>query len=273
MSEPIKLVLADVDGTLVTNDKRLTDDARAAVADLHRAGIKFAITSGRPPRGMAMLVEPLAIDTPIAGFNGGVMMAPDMKTVLNSLDLPDDIIQRALDLLAKFDLDAWIYTKTRWLVRDIGAPHVDREARTVKFDPELVKQFTGDHLKSVVKIVGVTDDHASMRQAVAAAKSEFGDSVTALTSQPYYLDITNRKANKGEVVDKLSEILHIPTRNIATIGDMPNDVSMFARSGMSIAMGNADDEVKSKASNTTESNEHDGFAKAIRRYVLERRDP
>ena len=73
-SRKISLLLADVDGTLVTSEKILTERARKAVHGLHRAGIRFAITSGRPPRGMAMLVEPLALDTPIAGFNGGVFV-------------------------------------------------------------------------------------------------------------------------------------------------------------------------------------------------------
>ena len=74
----VKLLLADVDGTLVTQDKVLTDKAIAAVHDLHEAGVIFAITSGRPPRGMAMLIEPLDIQTPIAAFNGGLLVDRDM---------------------------------------------------------------------------------------------------------------------------------------------------------------------------------------------------
>lgn len=268
MSRKVDLVIADVDGTLVTNDKVLTEEAKRAVADLRKAGIKFAITSGRPPRGMAMLVEPLAIDTPIAGFNGGALMQPDLETVIDSHDLPQEVVGKAIELLGKHDLDAWVYTRRRWLIRDKSAPHVDKEARTVQFEAELVKDFTKDDLKVVVKIVGITDDHAKMKEALAAAEAEFGDNVTAACSQPYYLDITNAKANKGEVVESLSRILKIDPKRIATLGDMPNDVAMFARGGLSIAMGNADDEVKSKATHTTASNEDEGFAKAIRRYIL-----
>ena len=70
----ISLLLADVDGTLVTEQKVLTERARAAVMALRERGIRFAITSGRPPRGMAMLIEPLRLDSPIAGFNGGAFV-------------------------------------------------------------------------------------------------------------------------------------------------------------------------------------------------------
>src|ERR1700726_4630091 len=79
MNRRIALLLSDVDGTLVTQNKELTEAARLAVHDLHRAGVRFAITSGRPPRGMRMLIEPLAIDTPIAGFNGGAFVNPDLS--------------------------------------------------------------------------------------------------------------------------------------------------------------------------------------------------
>lgn len=269
MSSGIKLVLADVDGTLVTSKKVLTDDATKAVADLRRAGIKFAITSGRPPQGMTMVSKPLEIDTPIAGFNGGVLLSPDLSSIIDSHDLPDDVVQSAIDLLGKHGLDVWVYTQKRWLVRDKAAPHVDREEKTVQFAPELVEGFDLDKLGPIVKIVGITDDHDKMAAALKAADESFGDHVTAACSQPYYLDITNSKANKGAVVDQLSRILKIDREHIATIGDMPNDVTMFKRSGMSIAMGNADDEVKSQAKFTTDGYDDEGFAKAIRRFVLD----
>lgn len=268
MSRKIDLVLADVDGTLVTNDKRLTEPTKSAVAELRRAGIRFAVTSGRPPRGMHMISEPLAIDTPLAGFNGGVMMAPDFEKVMESHPLPDEIIGSAIELLDEYGLDAWVYTQRRWLVRNRSAPHVGSERNTVRFEPELVERFVADDLRPVVKIVGVTDDQTRMRACTEAAQSTFGNDVTANCSQPYYLDITSAKANKGAVVDALSRILGIPHECIATVGDMPNDVAMFERSGLSIAMGNAEDGVKRQAHHATSSNEEDGFAHAMERFVL-----
>jgi hydroxymethylpyrimidine pyrophosphatase-like HAD family hydrolase len=96
----IALVLADVDGTLVTADKVLTARAIAAVKDLEAAGIAFAITSGRPPRGMAMLFKPLMLRTPVAGFNGGIFVKPDM-TVMEEHVLPPDVAKRSLDLILR----------------------------------------------------------------------------------------------------------------------------------------------------------------------------
>jgi len=96
-SSSIRLVLADVDGTLVTNDKVLTDRAVAAVRKLGEAGILFAVTSGRPPKGMSMLIEPLDITTPIAAFNGGLLVDRDMS-VIEQRVLPEELVRPVADL-------------------------------------------------------------------------------------------------------------------------------------------------------------------------------
>ncbi|MBO0763702.1 MAG: HAD family phosphatase [Hyphomicrobiaceae bacterium] len=263
----ISLLLADVDGTLVTRDKVLTERAQHAVRRLRTAGIRFAITSGRPPKGMAMLIEPLDIDTPIAGFNGGLFVQPNLS-IIEERTLAPETAARAVDLIRSHGLDAWVYAGNDWLVRNAEAPHVDREAWTVKFPPKVARDF-GSVLDKVAKIVGVSDDHRLVQRCEADAQASIGDRATAARSQPYYLDITHRDANKGVVADYLSRALGIPPAEIATIGDQPNDVLMFRRSGLSIAMGNASDEVKRQASAVTGSYDEEGFAHAVERFILD----
>jgi Cof subfamily protein (haloacid dehalogenase superfamily) len=262
----ISLVIADVDGTLVTEDKILTKRAQAAVQSLRHTGIRFAITSGRPPRGMAMLFDALDLDTPVAGFNGGIFVSRDLS-ILAQKTLPHEIARHALDLIRARGLDAWMYCGNEWLITQPGAPHVAREAWTVQFEPTVVANFD-DRLGKVAKIVGVSDDHDLVRRCEAEAQAAFGLRATANRSQPYYLDITHKEANKGAVVAYLSAQLAVPTGEIATIGDSPNDMLMFERAGLSIAMGNASDEVKARADVTTDSYNDEGFAKAIERFVL-----
>src|SRR2546423_2284776 len=120
----IKLLLADVDGTLLTHEKVLTERARAAVAQMGVAGIQFAITSGRPPRGRQMLIEPLALTTPIAAFNGGIFVRADLS-VLEQRVLQIDVITPAMQTMKAHDLDTWIYRGTDWFVRQRHGPHVD----------------------------------------------------------------------------------------------------------------------------------------------------
>jgi Cof subfamily protein (haloacid dehalogenase superfamily) len=263
----IRLLLADVDGTLVTQEKVLTDAAMAASRELRDAGIALAITSGRPPRGMSMLIEPLALQVAIAGFNGGVFVNPDLS-VIESHELDPATAKQTVALILDQGLDAWVYTANDWLIRDPDAPHVAREAWTVKFAAKIVPSFRDEQLAHVVKVVGVSDDHDLVATCEKAAQKTLGKKASAARSQPYYLDVTHPEANKGAVVEMLSKLRKIPTEQIATIGDMPNDVLMFAKSGFSIAMGNSSDDVKAQASAVTDSNENDGFAKAVRKFVL-----
>jgi Cof subfamily protein (haloacid dehalogenase superfamily) len=267
-SPAIRLLLADVDGTLVTPDKALTEATIAAVRELHEAGILFALTSGRPPRGMSMLIEPLDVRTPIAAFNGGLLVDRDMS-VIEQRTIPAELVPPTIELLEAHDLDVWLYQGAEWFVRDRNGPHVEREAQTVQFEPTVRTDYDG-LVDRIAKIVGVSDDHDAVARAATAARERFGDHVSAARSQPYYVDVTHPRANKGSVVEYLSRRYDIPGEQIATIGDMPNDVLMFARSGLSIAMGNADREVQRAARRVTGSNEHDGFAEAVRRFVLPR---
>ena len=267
-SVPVKMMVADVDGTLVTPDKELTDAAIGAVAKLHDAGIVFAVTSGRPPRGMSMLIEPLHLTTPIAAFNGGLFAKPDMSVIEQRL-VPDRVTTQIVKMFRAEGLDVWIYRGAEWFVTDRDAPHVAREAWTVRFEPTVVDDVaTVAH--DVAKVVGVSDDHELVSTVAERVRERFGDHVSAAPSQPYYLDVTHPEANKGSVVRYLSETFGIPLGQIATIGDMPNDVLMFAHVGLSIAMGNASGEVQRAARRVTATNQEEGFAKAVERFVLPR---
>jgi Cof subfamily protein (haloacid dehalogenase superfamily) len=265
-ASPVRLVLADVDGTLVTSDKVLTPRTIEAVESLRTAGILFAVTSGRPPRGMSMLVKPLELSTPIAAFNGGIFTRPDMSVIEEQV-IPADIVPSVCELLDSHGLDVWLYRGADWLVLDPQGPHVDRESKTVRFDPTPVASFDAVR-DNVAKIVGVSDDYDAVQKAAQAAREELGDHVSAARSQPYYCDVTHPDANKGCVVSYLSGHYDIAPEAIATIGDMPNDVLMFSRSGLSIAMGNASHEVQRSARRVTTSNDDEGFANAMERFVL-----
>lgn len=262
----IRLVLADVDGTLVTKDKILTERANAAVHKLHERDILFAITSGRPPRGMQMLIAPLKLTTPIAGFNGGVFTNPDLS-VIEAHTIEPAAAAHAVELIRKAGLVAWLYTPETWFVPDLKGPHVDREAWTVKFPPQLLENFDG-HLDHAVKIVGVSDDLGAVQKAEEICQKELRGTVSAQRSQPYYLDVTHTSANKGGVADFLSKRLKIPLEEMAALGDMPNDVPMFEKCGLSIAMGQSSPEVQAKANFITAGYEDEGFAKAIEKHFL-----
>ena len=265
---PVSLVISDVDGTLVNSQKLLTPRAESAAKALGNAGIGFAITSGRPPKGMAMLIKPLALKTPIVGFNGGIFVTPEMRVIEKHVLAPK-AAKSAANIILKSGADAWVYTDTEWLVRDPNAPHVGHEQWVVKFPPTVVADLA-PALDHAVKIVAVSDDHDVAAHCSATLREELGTHASVVQSQAYYVDVTHPNANKGVALETLSRHLGIPHERIFTIGDMQTDTLMFALSGVSVAMGNASPEVKARATFATESNDNDGFAKAIETYVLQR---
>jgi Cof subfamily protein (haloacid dehalogenase superfamily) len=266
----IRLVIADVDGTLVTQDKVLTAQAIEAVKRLRNANIAFTLTSGRPPLGIKMLIKALALTKPVAAFNGGVLVHPDLSVMAQSFVTADNAT-KVIGAILHHGLDCWVYTDRDWLVRNDSGPHVAREQWTVGFAPMVVPDFTA-HLERVAKIVGVSDDHSAVARCEADVRRDVGNYVSAARSQPYYLDVTHPDANKGHVVSVLSQALSISPEQIATIGDMPNDVLMFKQSGLSIAMGNASSDVRQQAKYVTTSNEEEGFANAMEAFVLGERE-
>jgi Cof subfamily protein (haloacid dehalogenase superfamily) len=263
----IRLLLADIDGTMLTDDKVLTEEAKEATRALRRAGIALAITSSRPPRGLKMLIQPLGLDNAIAGFNGGMLVRPDLS-VIESHPLDPVTAQATVSLMLEQGVDVWLYTMSDWFLRDRAAPRVAREEWILKFDAIPVASFSDASLTQAMKIVGVSDDYDRVAACETAAQTVLGRQASAVRSQRYFLDVTHPQANKGAVATTLAERLGIRPEAIATIGDMPNDVLMFHKSGLSIAMGNASDAVKAEASCVTESNGNEGFAKAVRRFIL-----
>src|ERR1041384_8098178 len=173
--EQLRLVVADVDGTLVTPDKSPTPQARSAVRHVMEAGIAFTITSGRPPLGMKMLIDDLHLRDTITAFNGGLFVRPDLSVIRERL-VPREAVQSVIDILAKDALDVWIYTDTDWRVRSRHAPHVDREEWTVKFPPTVVGTFA-DVFDRGVKIVGARGDHEAMARCVAQGQQTGGQQI------------------------------------------------------------------------------------------------
>lgn len=266
--QTISVVLTDVDGTLLTKDKLLTERALRAIGQLRERGIVFTITSGRPPFGMRMLVEPLGLTMPMAAFNGGAIVLPDMS-ILDERLLPDEVQPAVIEMILSHGLDVWLFRSTDWYVRSKTAPRVNRESSNIQLPPTELPTFR-DLPPRVVKIVGVSEDHPRVAACEAAVQRAFGNQLSAARSQPHYLDVTHPTANKGVVVERLAKYLKVPMDQIATLGDQPNDVLMFQKSGLSVAMGNASDDVKKQATFVTTSHGDEGFANAIEQFILPR---
>ncbi|MCJ2106384.1 Cof-type HAD-IIB family hydrolase [Methylobacterium sp. E-041] len=262
----IDLVISDVDGTLVGTDKSLSPGTIAAVARLHAAGIGFTVASARPPVGLRGLVETLALRLPMGAFNGATVVGPDLAVIEERL-IPEATARDAVDRLVAAKLDVWVFADGSWSLRDPAGAYTDLERRTLDAEPNVVADLS-PLLGRASKLVGVSRDHAHL----AACEAEIGGALEGRAvvhrSQAYYLDVTPPGIDKGGFVDWMAQHLGIARDRIATFGDAGNDGAMFARSGVSVAMGNAEEAVKAAATDLTDTNDADGFAEAVDRLIL-----
>ncbi|APW39997.1 hydrolase Cof [Rhodoferax koreense] len=261
----IRLVVSDIDGTLVRHDKSLPDANIAAACRLAEAGIPMALISARPRSGMAWIAEALGIDGPCGAFNGGSLF--DRHGVIGTPQrLGAHLGLRILRLLDDAGVDVWVFADGLWYARNDTNAHVPREKLSAGLSPTL-----RDDLAAVCtaadKIVGVSDDAALLQRVQAEVLRAAQGEATVALSQPYFLDATALLANKGDGVAALASAMGVPLSEVAVIGDMPNDLPMFARAGLAVAMGQAPQAVRDAAQWTTRSNEEDGVAWAIDRIL------
>src|SRR5258705_10414509 len=183
----IALVVSDVDGTLVTKDKTLTDRARDAVRRLHDAGIGFTITSSRPPRGMRFLAELLAITLPIGPFNGSPSVDPQLNPIEAHL-ISAATAQRSLDVFNEFDVDIWLFTNDQWLTRHGDGEYVPHEKLAIRADPTILTDFA-PYLNAARKIVGASSDAAILQRCEPAMQQSVGAQATAVRYEGSYPDV------------------------------------------------------------------------------------
>ena len=264
----IRLVVSDVDGTMVTDDKVLTPASIAAAARLRAAGIALAVTSSRPPKGLEVVARPLHLDTPRGGFNGGTIVAADGR-VLEQLCVPEHEAAEAVSLLEAAGVDVWLFADGEWLLRNPGGRYVPLERRTVGMKPRVVDSFS-PYLARAGKIVGASGDFDKLASCETRLQALFGPRANAHRSQRYYLDVTHPEAHKGRAVKAIARILGVPLQAVAVIGDQANDLPMFAVAGHAVAMGNAPPDVQARAQWVSRSNADDGWAYAIDHFVLPR---
>lgn len=261
----IKLFVSDVDGTLVRHDKSLAPATVDAFARLRAAGVQATLISARPPSGMLALAKALDIEGPLGAFNGGTILRRD-GTVESAHRLAPAVARAALALLEHAGVEIWLFAHGLWYARSAEGIRVPHERLATDIEPTLVSDFYD--LDQVDKIVGLSEDFAALERLEAVVSQAIGPAATIARSQPYFLDITAPAANKGDGVAAIARAAGVPLPQVAVIGDMPNDLPMFARAGLSIAMGQAPEAVRAAAGFVTTSNEEDGVAAAIDRFVL-----
>lgn len=260
-----RLLVSDVDGTIVRHDRQLAPSTVHAAEKLRVAEIRLALISSRPPGGLAVLRAPLGLNTPCAGFNGALVQDADGRTVAEHT-IPAEACREAVARLEQDGLDVWVFAGGEWLLKNDRAAYIAREQLSISMGWRVVTDFT-PFLGAVHKVMGSSTDFSRCASAAAGLAAALGSEAAVLRSQDYYVDVTHPQANKGEAARVIAGLLDVDPAEMAAIGDMPNDLPMFAAAGLAIAMGNASETVKAAAHITVADNDSDGWAEATDRII------
>lgn len=265
---PIRLVISDIDGTFVRSDKTLSDQVVAAARRVIGAGARMTLISARPPSGIGWIAKRVGLDCALGAFNGGTIFRTD-GTVLAAYHMVPEVAKMTLDLIDVPCVTPWLFADAKWYAKTLEGQHVPREIKSAGVNPIIVGDF-GALLARVDKIVAVSDDHERLAAIASIVADALGSRATVSRSQPYYLDITAPRANKGDGVIALAETFTVPLDQVAVLGDQNNDLPMFAVAGLSVAMGQAPINVRLAADHVAQSNDDDGVADAINHIILPR---
>ena len=260
----ITLVISDIDGTLITSNHEVTEDTKQTARSLLADGVKLSLASSRPPRAVAPIAAELGLASTFAAFNGALIVKSSGEILAESTIAPD-VTSRIHAIAQERGLDVWLYDKTDWWVSR-QTPFVEREEHTTGFSASWSNY--SEQLGKPLNKLTVVGQPSLVADAERLVIKELGQTVTASRSKPRFLDVTSFGWHKGAVVTRLSNLFHTSPDKVAVIGDGPNDVEMFVAAGLSIAMGQAVDEVRKQATYITSSNDDEGWSRGIRTYVL-----
>lgn len=265
MNQP-RLLVSDIDGTLVRHDKSLSDAVVAAAGRLIAAGTQMSLISARPPSGMLWIARTLGLGLAMGAFNGGTIVTPD-GTIVSAERLAPEVARHALALIDRPDVIVWVFRAGRWHAQRVAGEHDRSERKAANQEPVYGGDLTA-LTDAADKIVAVSDDHAMLADLEHAVAEALGREATVVRSQAYYLDITAPAANKGDGIAALASTIGVPLAQTVAIGDQRNDLAMFERVGLSIAMGQGPEDVRAAADKVTRANEDDGVARAIDDILL-----
>jgi len=266
----IELVVSDLDGTLLTGEKAVTAPVQAAVATLRASGVAFSIISARPPSGMLWVAQLLGLAAPMGGFNGGTLLWPD-GTPIATHTLPPPAYAKALALLDRPGVMLWAFHKGVWHAKTLDGIYTPREMAATKQEPTLTPDLAL-LAEGVDKLIAISSDLPLMAQLESELGTALSGQACVSLSQNHMLDITAMAANKGEGVAAIARHVGVDMAHVAVLGDQRNDMAMFARAGLAIAMGQASPAVQAAAHVVTTPNNADGVAHAIETIIMPRNE-
>jgi Cof subfamily protein (haloacid dehalogenase superfamily) len=266
-----KLMAVDIDGTLLNSNSELTAHTQETIIKAVDKGLIFTIATGRPIIGVQPLGEQLGFDMPFITYNGAMVLTGKSKRIIFNQTMNPDDARMIFNKGDELGITTVLWSNNR-LYANRYDERVTEYAKISGATPEIAENKVFN--EGVTKLIWydeverINEIKNKVYDMINPGKTSEDSSFIAHTSRPYFLEFVDRKASKAIAMEKLGKHYNIKREEMIAIGDGFNDLSMIEYAGLGIAMGNAPDEIKNKASFVTLSNDEDGLAHAIEKFIL-----
>ena len=259
-----KLIAIDMDGTLLKSDKTVSDRTKKTLKEAREKGVNVVIATGRPIDGVSRYLEELDMlgeNDYVLSYNGGLVLKTKSREIISKIALTG----ADLHYLHKLSEELGVNIHAFSTPKNSKYTEVEANINNIKIGINDYSKIEDDH--SIIKVMMI-DEPEVLQKAVDNLPKEVYEKYTVVRSTPYFLEFLNKEVNKGTGVKLLADHLGVKQEEVMTFGDAENDLDMIVYAGMGVAMANGFEEVKEAANYITDSNEEDGVAKAIEKFVL-----
>lgn len=268
-----KLVALDMDGTLLREDKTISDRTKKAISDAREIGTTVVLATGRPIEGVRKVLKELDMLTDkdyVLSYNGALVQKTSDKKIISKVALSKKDALELYELSKELGVNIHAFSETLGLVTPKMSKYTEVEAEINDIEVKIIDMNTIKEDDVIIKVMMI-DEPEILGPAFDKLPKEIFEKYTVVRSTPYFLEFLNKEANKGVGVELLAKHLGIKQEEIITMGDAGNDKHMIEYAGLGVAMGNAFDEIKEIANYITDTNENDGVAKTIEKFILEKK--
>ncbi|WP_055666811.1 sugar-phosphatase [Desnuesiella massiliensis] len=264
-----KLIAVDMDGTLLREDKTISEETIKAINRAKAKGIKVVLATGRPLEGIEKYLEELNLirkEDYALTYNGAIVQNTLTKKVISNNLIKGSDLKYLYKLSKELKINIHAFDKSG-CITPVMSKYTELEGTINKINVNLVDFNTIKEEEDIIKVMMV-EEPEKLEEAIAKLPKELYDEYTIVRSAPYFLEFLNKQGNKGEGVRMIAQYLGIKQEEVICVGDAGNDVHMIKYAGLGVAMGNAFDEVKEIADFITKTNEEDGVAHVINKFIL-----
>ena len=267
-----KLVAIDMDGTLLKEDKTISERTKKAIQSAREKGVTVVLATGRPIEGVSRYLEELNMYTEhdyVLSYNGALIQKTKSKEAVAKVALKGEDLHYLRKLSDELGVNIHAFSEERGLITPKNSKYteVEAEINNIEIHEMNIDNIPNDEV--MIKIMMI-DEPEILGEAMEKLPKEVYEKYTVVRSAPFFLEFLNKSVNKGVGVELLAKHLGVKQEEVITFGDAGNDLHMIEYAGLGVAMGNAFDEVKEAANYITDTNENDGVAKAIEKFILEK---